>query len=513
VIQKAGPTVVRCAVYTRKSTDEGLDSDFNSLDAQREAAESYVASQKAEGWVCLPEHYDDGGFSGATTQRPALQRLLADMDAGAFDVLVVYRTDRLSRSILDFLRLLERTEKAGVAYVSVTESFSTGTPAGRLMMHLLLSFAQYEREVISERTRDKVHAARRRGRFTGSTPPMGYDLPPEGRRLVVNESEAERVREIFDLYLRRGSLIPTVAELNRRGWRTKRWVSRKGTVVGDTPFVKTSLHGLLTNATVAGLVRFGGELYPGEHEAVVDPDLWKRVQERLKANGNGDGRATKRSRCPALLAGLLWCSPCGKPMGHTYTAKGSRRYRYYRCGNSDKTGADTCPSGSLPAAEIERYVVGELAVIGRDEAVIAETVRQARELADAEVRRLEAERAELEKALRALDGQTREVATAAPSGPNALRLADLQAEIATTQARMAEIHKELDEATASHLDEADLRAALADFDALWGEMTPAERTRVLHALVERVAFDGQAETVAITFRPVGIKALSGEPHP
>jgi site-specific DNA recombinase len=159
VIAKAEPRVVRCAIYTRKSTDEGLDSDFNSLDAQREAAEAYVASQRGEGWTCLDAHYDDGGFSGASTNRPALQRLLADMDAWAFDCLVVYRTDRLSRSILDFLRLLERIEAAGVAYVSVTESFSTGTPAGRLMMHLLLSFAQYEREVISERTRDKVHAA------------------------------------------------------------------------------------------------------------------------------------------------------------------------------------------------------------------------------------------------------------------------------------------------------------------------------------------------------------------
>jgi site-specific DNA recombinase len=510
VIQKAEPTVVRAAIYTRKSTDEGLDSDFNSLDAQREAAESYVASQKAEGWVCLPEHYDDGGFSGASTNRPALQRLLADMDAGAFDVLVVYRTDRLSRSILDFLRLLERVEKAGVAYVSVTESFSTGTPAGRLMMHLLLSFAEYERQVIAERTRDKVHAARRRGRFTGSTPPMGYRIAAEGGRLVVDEGEAERAREIFALYLKRGSLIPTVAELNRRGWRTKRWVSRKGTVVGDTPFVKTSLHGLLTNATVAGLVRFGGELYPGEHEAVVDPDLWNRVQERLKANGNGDGRATKRSRCPALLAGLLWCAPCGKPMGFTYTTKGSRRYRYYRCGNSDKTGADTCPSGSLPAAEIERYVVRELAAIGRDEDVIAETARQARELADVEVVRLEGERAETEKAQRALEEQMREAATAPPTGANAVHMADLQAEAAETEARMGAIQRDLEDARAGHLDEADMRAALADFDALWEAMTQAERARTLHALVERVAYDGQAETVAITFRPIGIKALAGE---
>jgi site-specific DNA recombinase len=267
---------------------------------------------------------------------------------------------------------------------------------------------------------------------------------------------------------------------------------------------------LLKNATVAGLVRFGGELYPGEHEAVVAPDLWKRVQERLKANGNGDGRATKRSRCPALLAGLLWCACCQKPMGHTYTAKGSRRYRYYRCGNDDKRGTDACPSGSLPAAEIEQYVVSELAAIGRDEAVIAETARQARELADAEIHRLDAERAALEKALCALGENMREVGTAAPTGTNMVHMADLQEQIATAQARMGEIHKELDDARAVYLDETDLRAALADLDSLWEAMTPSERARTLHALVERVAYDGVKGEVAITFRPVGVKALAQE---
>jgi len=290
---------VRCAIYARKSTDEGLDSDFNSLDNQRERAEAYIHSQAD--WVALPERYDDGGYSGATTERPALQRLLADMEAGRVDCVVVYRTDRLSRSILDFLRLLERIEAAGVAYVSVTESFSTRTPAGRLMLHLLLSFAEYERELVSERTRHKIAGAKRKGRWCGGTPILGYDIDPAGGRLVINEPEAERVRGIFQLYLRHDGLIPTVKEVNQRGWTSKRWVSRKGVHHGGTPFLKNTLHHMLTNATYAGKVRYQGDVYDGEHDAIIDEELWKKVQAKLKTNGNGGNG--HRNKHGAMLRG------------------------------------------------------------------------------------------------------------------------------------------------------------------------------------------------------------------
>jgi len=209
---------INCAVYTRKSTEEGLEQEFNSLDAQREAGEAFAASQKSKGWVCLPDRYDDGGFTGGNMERPALKRLMADIDAGRVDCVVVYKVDRLSRSLLDFTQIMEALEKRGVSFVSVTQQFNTTSSMGRLTLNILLSFAQFEREIISERTRDKIAAARRKGKWSGGRPILGYDVAPGGGRLVVNEDEAARVRAIYQVYLDRQSLIETIKELDARGW-------------------------------------------------------------------------------------------------------------------------------------------------------------------------------------------------------------------------------------------------------------------------------------------------------
>jgi len=219
---------VRCAIYTRKSTDEGLDQEFNSLDAQRDSAAAYITSQQHEGWACVPDQYDDGGFTGGNMDRPALKRLLADIEAGKIDCVVVYKVDRLSRSLLDFARMLETFERYRVSFVSVTQQFNTATSMGRLVLNVLLSFAQFEREMISERTRDKIAATRRKGKWTGGIPVLGYDVDPKVSRLLVNSEEAARVAAIFELYLEQESLVATAAELNRRGWRTKHWITRKG---------------------------------------------------------------------------------------------------------------------------------------------------------------------------------------------------------------------------------------------------------------------------------------------
>jgi site-specific DNA recombinase len=226
---------VRCAIYTRKSSEEGLDQAFNSLHAQREAAEAFIASQRHEGWVCLPERYDDGGYSGGNTERPALRRLMADIEAGKVDAVVVYKVDRLSRSLLDFARLMGTFERHNVSFVSVTQQFNTAHSMGRLTLNILLSFAQFERELVSERTRDKIAATRRKGKWSGGRPILGYDVDRERMRLVVNPAEAERVREIVALYLRTQSLLATARELNRRGWTTKKWTSRDGRPMGGTP--------------------------------------------------------------------------------------------------------------------------------------------------------------------------------------------------------------------------------------------------------------------------------------
>ena len=288
------PTV-RCAVYTRKSTEEGLDQEFNSLDAQREAAEAYIQSQAAQGWACLPQRYDDGGFTGGSIDRPALRRLLADLEAGQVDAVVVYKVDRLSRSLLDFAKMMETFEKHQVAFVSVTQQFNTATSMGRLVLNVLLSFAQFEREIIAERTRDKIAAARRKRKWSGGMPLLGYDVDPRQSKLMVNPKEAFRVRAIFGLYLKHQALRRVVEELARRGWRNKRWLTRKGRRRGGRPFTKTSLYQLLTNVTYTGKLRYKQEVHPGEHAALVEEAVWQQVQAVLRRNGRGRGLGHSRS--------------------------------------------------------------------------------------------------------------------------------------------------------------------------------------------------------------------------
>jgi site-specific DNA recombinase len=264
---------IRCAIYTRKSTEEGLEQEFNTLDAQRECGEAYVKSQAAEGWQCLPDRYDDGGFTGGNMDRPALKRLLADIEAGKLDCVVVYKVDRLSRSLLDFGKMMETFEKHQVSFVSVTQQINSATSMGRLMLNVLLSFAQFEREIIGERTRDKVAAARKKGKWSGGHQFLGYDVDAKHCKLVVNETEAVRVRAIFALYLEREGLVPVVQELQQRGWTTKQWTTRKGQHRGGRPFTKTNLHKLLTNPAYVGKVRHLGNLYEGEHAAIVPADV------------------------------------------------------------------------------------------------------------------------------------------------------------------------------------------------------------------------------------------------
>jgi site-specific DNA recombinase len=350
-----GQAKIRCAIYTRKSSDEGLDGDFTSLDAQRESAMAYVASQQHEGWVCLPERYDDGGYTGGNMDRPALRRLLADIQAGRVDCIVIYKLDRLTRSLLDFARIMEIFDKHHVSFVSVTQLVNSATSMGRLMLNVLLSFAQFEREIIGERTRDKMAAARRKGKRCGGMAILGYDVGATGR-LVANDEEAELVRAIYGLYLRHETLALVVQELSRRGWVNKRWVTRKGRQRGGRAFTKSTLHKLLTNVTYVGKVCYKRELHAGEQAAVVDEALWQEVQQRLHYHARTKG-AMARNRYGALLKGLLHCVGCGRCMSPTHAShNGTRRYRYYFC----RQRSPACPSRSLPALEIERCVIEQI---------------------------------------------------------------------------------------------------------------------------------------------------------
>jgi site-specific DNA recombinase len=334
------PPLVRCAIYARKSTEDGLEQDFNSLDAQREGAEAYIASQRQEGWVCLPQRYDDGGYTGGTLERPALTRLLADIQAGKIDVVVVYKVDRLSRSLLDFSKMMETFDRHHVSFVAVTQQFNTATSMGRLVLNVLLSFAQFEREIIAERTRDKIAAARRKGKWSGGHPLLGYDLDPVGLRLRVNRAEARRVRAIFALYLRYQGLLPVVQELARRGWVTKAWQTRRGTVRGGRPFTKPRLYALLRNVTYIGRVRYKDEVHPGEHEGIVDLETWDRVQALLRRQDRA-GLTGPETPSKSWLRGLLRCAPCGCAMTRASARAGPGAWR-------PLTGRLGCP-GTVPS--------------------------------------------------------------------------------------------------------------------------------------------------------------------
>ncbi|MGB9459109.1 MAG: recombinase family protein [Bryobacteraceae bacterium] len=352
------PSRLRCAIYTRKSTEEGLDQDFNTLDAQREAAEAFIQSQRREGWIVLPERYDDGGFTGANMERPALQRLLAAVEAGELDCVVVYKVDRLSRSLLDFTSILSRFEKCNVSFVAVTQQFNTSTSLGRLTLNILLSFAQFERELIGERTRDKMSAARKKGKWVGGCPVLGYDVDVGGGRLVVNEEEAERVRAIFALFEETGSVRQTLAEIERRGWRLKSWTCKTGQFHAGGPFTLSALRRLLTNILYTGAVRHQGHIYPGEQPAILARDEWERVQSLIPQSRQP--RGGMRNKHQALLQGLLHCECCAAPMVYSYAAKGGRKYPYYVCRSAQKNGWATCPSKSLPAQAIEESVLGRV---------------------------------------------------------------------------------------------------------------------------------------------------------
>lgn len=496
---------VRCAIYCRKSTEEGLEQEFNSLDAQREAGEAYIASQQHEGWSCLSDRYDDGGYTGANMERPSLQRLFRDIEVGRVDCIVVYKVDRLSRSLLDFARIMETLDKHRVAFVSVTQQFNTASSTGRLMMNVLLSFAQFEREIISERTRDKIAAARRKGKWVGGMPLLGYDIVDS--KLVVNAEEASRVQAIFELYLELQSLIRTAAELTERGWKTKRWTTRKGIVRGGRLFDKANLFKLLNNIVYLGKVRYRDELHKGEHEAILEEGLWQRVQATLRSNGRTGG-AHVRNKYGALLRGLLFCKPCAHAMSHSYCCKGKRQYRYYVCYTAQKRGWNACPSKSVPAEEIERFVVDQIRAIGNDPTIMAMTLEQARARELESLASIEKESMVVDRDVRRLGLELTKKAADAASDRHALdHLADLHERLNKAEERQRLLREQHAIIESKMVTKGEVDSALAAFDPLWQSLNPREQARVLNLLVQRVEYDGAAGKITITFHPNGLRSL------
>jgi site-specific DNA recombinase len=346
----------RCAIYTRKSTEDGLEQDFNSLHAQREACEAYIRSQASEGWQLIKEHYDDGGISGATMERPALKLLLAAIAEGKVDIVVVYKIDRLTRSLMDFARMVELFDRHQVSFVSVTQQFNTTTSMGRLTLNVLLSFAQFEREVTAERIRDKIAASKKKGMWMGGPPPLGYDV--ENRQLVINETEAETVRTIYRLYLNCDGVSDLKDDLDRQGIRSKLRTYANGKTVGGVPLSRGMLYRLLSNPVYIGRVSHKDKTYDGQHDGIIPQDLWDAVQRKL-----ADNRANRTSRTnashPSLLAGLLY-DETGDRLTPTHANNHGKRYRFYishRLMTQKRRNAD---GWRLPAAELEQVVLAGL---------------------------------------------------------------------------------------------------------------------------------------------------------
>jgi site-specific DNA recombinase len=496
---------IRCAIYTRKSTEEGLEQEFNSLDAQRESAEAFITSQQHEGWVCLPDRYDDGGYTGGNMDRPALRRLMADIQAGKVDCVVVYKVDRLSRSLLDFARIVETFEKHNISFVSVTQQFNTTHSMGRLTLNILLSFAQFEREIISERTRDKIAATRRKGKWSGGMPLLGYDVV--NSKLVVNKQEADKVQQIFQLYLEEQAMLPVVRELNRRGWSTKRWTTKKKTLRGGKPFNKGRLYALLTNVAYTGKVKYKKEVHTGEQEAIVGEEIFKQVQMLLRKNGRAGGKSV-RNQTGSLLSRILRCKACDCAMGHSYTVKGQRRYRYYVCMQAQQHGWRTCPAPSVPAGEIEKFVIDQIKTIGLDPKIIEETAKQTRQKAEGRKEQLKDERMRFECQRRDDEAEVQKLVARGSFDEAVIgQLACLREQVRLAERRLTEIQEEMIALNGEIIDDRDVAQALGEFDALWNSLIPKEQSRILELLIDHVNYNGKEGTIAIAFHPSGIKAL------
>lgn len=362
---------IRCAIYTRKSSEEGLEQDFNSLDAQRDACAAYVLSQASEGWSLLPDLYDDGGLSGGSLERPALQRLLADVTAGKIDIIVVYKVDRLTRSLLDFAKLVEALEKADTSFVSVTQSFNTTTSMGRLTLNMLLSFAQFEREVTAERIRDKIAASKAKGMWMGGTPPLGYE--PNGRTLAVVEEHAEIVRDIYRRYVQLRNVRLVAEQLVREGIRSPARTSRAGRRFGGRHFTRGQVYHMLKNPIYVGDIGHRGQTYEGQHSPIIDRPLWDEVQQRLKVNLRGARSA--RAANASLLSGKLF-DQHGEALIPVHACKGRVRYRYYVSRHVQHGGASKDKTGiRVPARELEAQVTELIAGLFDDAAALAARLR------------------------------------------------------------------------------------------------------------------------------------------
>jgi site-specific DNA recombinase len=415
--------------------------------------------------------------------------------------------------MLDFLQMLDFFKKRGVSFVSVSQRFDTSTPMGEVTLNILLTFAQFERQMTAERTRDKMRAARRRGRWTGGMPPLGYDVVPEGGRIVVNKDEAATVISIFELYLEYGSLLAVAQELRQRGERRKTWTTRDGRVRVGREFNNVDVHRLLTDPIYIGMQKLGGETFKGEHPAIVTKKVFDQVQRLLDANRRNSG-ASHRNRHGALLRGILRCAACDSSMTHMFNRnRHGRDYRYYRCVNAVKRGGDACPTGSVPAAKIEAFVVEQIKRIGSDPALCDETFRQVQAQVANERRGLKAEAKRIDRELTTVRSEvarltaTVTVATGAAADALMAKLTETQERLTTLERRQREVADRQTAVVNQDVDPEAVGRALAQFTDLWEVLLTPERERVVRLLIERVDYAGASGELKIVFSALGIATL------
>lgn len=498
----------RCAIYTRKSTEKGLEQEFNSLHAQREACEAYVASQRHEGWIALAEHYDDPGFSGGNIERPGLQKLMRDIERGRIDCVVFYKLDRLSRSLMDFARLAEFFERHKVTFVSITQQFSSTTAMGRLTLNILLSFAEFERAIIAERVRDKIAAAKKRGKYLGGTPTFGYDVDYQKKRLVTNPVEAKIVRRIFKRFTETGSCLGIAKELNAEGITTKSWNTKRGSFHQGGPWNTSHVYRALNNRAYLGETVHNGESYPGEHEAIVPKPLFDKVQQIFES-GTSRKRNQETHEVKALLRGIIRCGHCDRSMVCAYTTKKSKVYRYYTCMGAKKNGHASCPVRSVPAGEIEGAVISQLRVLLRSPEMIAQTFRAAIDLDAQETADLSLEKSSMEMRLVELKALASEMITSddGVETPNE-RFVEISDDINQARRQLLETEARIVQAQEHTFTEQDVADALRKLDPVWDELFPSEQHRILRALVEGVVV--MTDGLDIRLRADGIHSVVTE---
>jgi site-specific DNA recombinase len=489
---------VRCYGYARKSSDEGLTTQqFNSLNAQHASIAAYVASQAGRGWGLMPEMLEDGGFSGGNTQRPGLIRLIELVRMGKVDVVLVYKLDRLSRNIRDFAMLIELFETHGVSLVSVTQSFDTSTAMGKLMLNILVSFASFERELASERTRDKIALQRQRGQWTGGRPMLGYEITPTG--LVINPIEAAVVRDIFRWYLDLRSLTKVLERLAATGITNKRWTTKAGKPQGGIPFGKNTLSQLLSSILYRGQVPHKDKVYKGQHAAIIDESVFQRVQELLAENRRC-GPSAIRNRHHGLLKGLVVCACCGKPMVHTFTSKDHVTRRYYSCNSRIGATAKKCAGGTVPAGQLEEFVLDKVRHRFAEPAMVTRVLDLVRAQSNDRQRDLEAQRtlvvAEIEAAQAILN-----------AGPNA----DASERHQQATSTLADVERQLRDIEATLVDRATVARGLTEFTAIWVSLSPSERASLLATVVGEVRWDATKGEIAITERDDNAVTLEATP--